>query len=196
MANTEQRRKAGRPRNQDAEKIILDSTLELLASTGYTGLTLEQVAKKANSSKSTIYRRWDNKQQLVIAAFSTAPVLKCTDRGDLKLELFDLMEQFTQVLHNTPIGGVLSTLIAERETDPKLSDSLDPLIKARRKPFNDALRRAILRKELPANTELELAMDMIMGPIVVRAMFSTRNLSNKTLENILNMSLIGLGATL
>ena len=196
MASTANKRKPGRPRNQNADKIILDTTLELLASTGYAGLTLEQVARKANSSKSTIYRRWDTKQQLVIAAFSTAPILECLDRNDLKLELFDLMEQFTHVLQSTPIGGVLLTLMAEKEDDPKLSGSLDPLIKARRQPFKDVLRRSISRKELPADMELELAVDMIMGPIVVRAMFSTRSLSTSTLNNILDMSLTGLGAKL
>jgi len=65
-------RKPGRPRSAQAHKAILDATLELLAEEGFHGLSIEAVAAKAGVGKTTIYRRWPSKDELVMDA-----ILKC-----------------------------------------------------------------------------------------------------------------------
>ena len=66
-----QGRRPGRPREQRADRAIIDATLELFADEGYYSLSMEAVAVKAGVSKATIYRRWAGKRELVIDALAT-----------------------------------------------------------------------------------------------------------------------------
>src|SRR5262245_8191594 len=69
-ARREQARKAGRPRSVQADRAIIDATLELFAESGAGGLCIEKVAAKAGVGKATIYRRWPGKEDLLLDAIS------------------------------------------------------------------------------------------------------------------------------
>src|SRR4249920_852730 len=58
----------GRPRSSEADQAILDAALEVFAGAGYDGLTIEAVADRAGVAKSTIYRRYQDKAELLLAA--------------------------------------------------------------------------------------------------------------------------------
>jgi Bacterial regulatory proteins, tetR family len=58
----------GRPRSEQAERAIIEATLDLLAEVGIAALSVEQVAARAGVGKATIYRRWPNKEALIIDA--------------------------------------------------------------------------------------------------------------------------------
>ena len=78
---------AGRPRSEEAHRAILDATLELLAEVGFSAMTVEGVASRAQVGKATIYRRWAAKLPLVIEAFGRLPALVEADTGDLVADL-------------------------------------------------------------------------------------------------------------
>jgi AcrR family transcriptional regulator len=61
-------RRPGRPRSAKAHRAILDAALALLVEQGYHGLSMEAVAARAGVGKTTIYRRWPSKQEIVIEA--------------------------------------------------------------------------------------------------------------------------------
>ena len=65
------KRRPGRPREQRADRAIIDATLEIFADEGYHALSVEAVAARAEVSKATIYRRWPGKRELVIDALAT-----------------------------------------------------------------------------------------------------------------------------
>jgi len=184
----------GRPRSQESEDSILDAVMALLAEEGYRGLTTDKIAARAHASKSTIYRRWPTKEHLVLAAFDRLPMLTPTDTGRLSNDLLEIMLQFASFFHSTPMGGVLPALTAERVHNPDLAAALDPVIQRRREPVKEILRRAIRRKELPAKTNLDLAEDLIMGPLLMRMFFVPGDVSRKALRELLKVVLQGLGA--
>ena len=62
----------GRPRSSEAERAILDATVALYAERGMAGLSVEAVAARAGVAKTTIYRRWPSKEELVLAAVTAA----------------------------------------------------------------------------------------------------------------------------
>ncbi|WP_104130585.1 TetR/AcrR family transcriptional regulator [Cryobacterium sp. N21] len=68
--------KLGRKRDHTRDPDILDAALEVLAETGYDGMTMEMVAARARAGKATLYRRWPSKGELVIDAVA------CMKRGD------------------------------------------------------------------------------------------------------------------
>jgi len=64
-------RRPGRPRSEQAEQAIIEATLDLFAERGFEGVCVEAVAARAGVGKATIYRRWPNKEELLLAAFGS-----------------------------------------------------------------------------------------------------------------------------
>jgi AcrR family transcriptional regulator len=161
----------GRPRSAKAQKAILDATLELLAQTGMSGLTVEGVAARARVGKATIYRRWSSKLPLVVDAITTLPQLPIpatrTLRGDLRQILGDL----ASILRSS-LGRVLPHLAGEQASDPAVHEVFSRYVVARRRPLVAVVQRGIERGELPAGVDAEAVTDLFVGPIVNRLLFS------------------------
>jgi AcrR family transcriptional regulator len=182
----------GRPRSGAAEKAILESTLRLLADLGYGGLTMDKVAAEARVSKATMYRRWPSKVHLVITAFSQLPQLPCPDTGNLKQDLLEVLSTFLLITENASLAGVLPTLAGERARIPELADYLDEATRQRREPVKTVLERAIKRRELPSDLDIELAIDLIMSPLVMRIFFTNNPADKGFIERMLDKVLKGL----
>jgi AcrR family transcriptional regulator len=194
VATSQGKRKPGRPRSMQSEEAIIKATTTLLTDEGYASLTVGKVAARARASKSTIYRRWPTKEHLVIEAFNRWPSLAPRDKGDVLSDLLDLYRQFLRILHKPPSNAIMPTLVAERAHNPALAAVFDPLMDRRRDPPRLVLKRAIERKELPADTDIELAVDAIMGTTVLRMYFFPGDLSIKSMRKFLIVLLRGLGA--
>ena len=168
--NAVARARRGRPRSEASEQAILAATLELLAELGFRAVTVDAIAASAGTSKSTIYRRWPTKENLVIAAFAQTPNLAPGRPGTMAEQLTDVITQFAGFMQATPLGGVLPALAAECNHNPALDGAFGPLVRARRKPLLDIIRAGIARGELPAGTNAEFALDMFTGPVLQRLM--------------------------
>jgi len=188
------KRKPGRPRSKRSEEAIIRATTSLLADERYANFTVSKVAARARASKSTIYRRWPTKEHLVIEAFNRWPALTPHDRGDLMADLLGLYRQFLRILHQPPSNAIMPTLVAERAHNPALAAVFDPLMQRRRDPVRVVLERAMERGELPRRTDVELAVDAIMGVTVLRMYFIPGDLSIPAIREFLTVLLRGLGA--
>lgn len=183
----------GRPRSQASEEAILEATLLILAREGYTGLTTDKIAAVARASKSTIYRRWPSKEHMVLAAFDRTPVLNPRDTGRLVDDLLDIVMQLVRLIQDTPLGGALPALISERAHNSHLVAALDPVIARRREPTRTILLGATGRGDLPAGTDLELATDMIWGPVMLRTIILPGDVSEGAMRELLDAVVAGLG---
>lgn len=183
---------AGRPRSEEAHRAILDATLSLLVEVGYSALTVEGVASRAGVGKATIYRRWPSKLPLVIEAFGDLPALEEADTGDLATDLERMLRSYLRVFDSTPLGAVVPSLAGELPHNPELSELFAPLVRARRQPLIRALQRGVDRGEIPADTDLDLAADLIVGPISVRIFFTRARLHPKIVRPILDLALEGI----
>lgn len=183
----------GRPRVPELEGNILEVTLDLLAKVGYGGLTVDKIAAQARVSKSTIYRRWPSKEHLVIASFDQLPQLGNCDTGNLAEDLFCVLHQFVQIMASTPLGGALPAFIEERSRNPAFADALDPMIDSRRGPIKNILSKAIERGELPGGLDLDLAVDAIIGPVMLRLFFLQNTVDEDALRAFIRVVLPGLG---
>ncbi|MBW2237187.1 MAG: TetR/AcrR family transcriptional regulator [Deltaproteobacteria bacterium] len=183
---------AGRPRSEEAHQAILTATLELLAETGYSGLTVEGVATRAGVGKATIYRRWPSKLPLVIEAFRRLPAMEEVDTGDLVSDLQKMLRDYLQLFNSTPLAAVLPSLVGERAHNPELSELLDPVLKGRRQPLTRALERGVERGELSPELDLELAADLIVGPIAVKLFFSGAKAHPRMVDPMVELALAGI----
>lgn len=194
VANRKKKIGPGRPRSAESERAILDATAKLLVDEGYSGLTLSKVAARARASKSTIYRRWPTKEHLIVASFNRWPALTPHDSGDVLKDLLDLHVQSTRNLRKGGMRGVMPKLIAERAENPLLAEVLDPLLERRYDPIRLILHRAVERRQLPKDTDIELAVHAISGIIAARLYFLPGDRGLPAIRKVLNLLLKGLGA--
>jgi AcrR family transcriptional regulator len=142
--------------------------------------------------KATIYRRWPSKLPLVVEAFGGLPRLEDVDTGDLATDLKTMLRQYLQLFNDTPLAAILPSLAGERAHNEALSELFDPVLTGRRRPLTAALERAVERGELPADLDLELAGDLVVGPIAVRLFFTGGKLSPRMVGPMVDLALAGL----
>jgi len=184
----------GRPRSEEAERVILDTTMQLLVSEGYAGFTLDKVAAQARVSKSTIYRRWPSKEHLVIAAFDRTPPLTPADKGSLIENLVNVVLEFINIVRTTALSAALPVLVGERAKNPALAEAFDPWLERRRMAVKQIVERAIDRGELPGGLDLNTAEDMVMGPVILRLFFYGKgDLSRVAVRDLVSRAVRGMG---
>jgi AcrR family transcriptional regulator len=165
------KRPPGRPRSEKSRQAILRSTLKFLSGDGgFPELSIEAIASDANASKATVYRWWPNKAVLVADAFadSAEEELQFPDTGsvhkDMRLQMRRLIRIFC-----SPRGKVVAALLAGGQSDPELLEAFrERFLWPRRKQAYRTLQRGIHRGELPRNSDLDLLLDSLYGPIYMR----------------------------
>jgi len=167
-------RPPGRPRSPEAERAILDATLELLASEGFDRLTVEGVAASAGVGKATIYRRWPSKLALVLAAvgeLSAHPLPELTT-GRTRDDLVNLLRHIIEALTGTIAGRILPGLVAESARSPELLGVLHDFWLSRRGLMLEVLRQGSAQGDLPEDVDHELIADLLYGPVHYRFLIS------------------------
>ena len=166
-------RRLGRPRDAGADQAILDAVVEVLSEVGFVGLTVDAVAHRAGVGKATIYRRWDTKEQLVLAAVSTERyATEIPDSGDMRTDLTALYRPLTEPLAQQKALRLLPALVAEAAVNDDLATKLKVFMADRRMPSLRVLEQAQERGELREGVDLELCVDLAIGSILHRLMFT------------------------
>ena len=182
----------GRPRSEEAHRAILEATLELLAEVGFSALTVEGVASRAGVGKATIYRRWPSKLPLVVEAFGGLPGMEDFDTGDLGEDLKKMLRSYIQAFNASPLSAVLPSLAGERAHNPELAKLFEPVSLARRSPLVRAFERAVARGEIEPGIDLELAGDLVVGPIAVCLFFKGGRLNSRAVGPMVDLALAGI----
>jgi AcrR family transcriptional regulator len=111
----------GRRRGADLEQAILGAAVEELTESGYPGLTMDRVARRAGTNKNAIYRRWPNRAALGVAAYRrmVEAELRLPDTGELRGDVLTLLRQINRNL-SSPNGDILRGLLSSVSDDPEL----------------------------------------------------------------------------
>lgn len=167
--------------------------MDILIERGYRGFTIDEVVTRASVSKATIYRRWPSKDLLAVAAVGGFPELHPVDTGSLEKDLYSIVTEFADVLQNTALGTVWPSLVGERSRSPELRQALDAMTEHRRTPTRQAFERAVERGELPSDLDYALAIDLVMGPVLLRLLFQDADTSPAAYQKIISAALRALG---
>jgi AcrR family transcriptional regulator len=156
----------------DKTEAIVAAVFEELAERGYQGLSMDRVAAGAGVGKAALYRRWASKHAMlvdVVARVGTRTVLP-PDTGSLRGDVRAFIEDALAVLQHPIAGRVISDLVAETRRSPALADALFAHYRDPRRAAGAAmLRRAVERGELPPDVDVDLALDLLAGPLYLRA---------------------------
>jgi AcrR family transcriptional regulator len=163
-------RRPGRPRSARADRAILAAALELFAEVGPDAMSIEGVAERAGVGKTTIYRRWSSKEELVSAAVGTlSEDLSAPDAGTVRDDLVGLARQMIRTLASEPTGRVLPRIASEMASGSSIGRTYArTVLGPRRELVGAVLRRGLERGELRADLDVELAIDELIGPLIVR----------------------------
>jgi AcrR family transcriptional regulator len=174
------KRPPGRPRSAEADTAILQSTLELLADEGLRGLSFERVAARAHVGKATVYRRFRSKGELAAAALRLIE-LEAPPKVDTRSARGDLVELTrlrVAAAAETRWNLLAPRLLIESAGDPELHALVRRiLIDPARAAVARILRRGVNRGELPPGLYLELATDVLIGPLVYRVLIDGGDVS-------------------
>lgn len=174
-------RTGGRPRSAAADAAILEATRQGLVELGWSKLTLSDVATRAGVAKTTLYRRWAGKSELVVDAVAELfDELELPDRGNLAADIEGVVLQFALLLGRPETKTALMAVVAESTTDAPLRERIRTSIVDRQKRLVLAGRaRAQERGELPTESDptsaartADLIFDVIAGAVVHRALVS------------------------
>ncbi|RJO75257.1 TetR/AcrR family transcriptional regulator [Nocardia panacis] len=152
---------------------ITEAALAELAEVGYGKLSMEAIARRAAVSKPTLYRRWPTKERLVMALITQVAVAaaEVPDTGDLRGDLIAFLDTNIRGLSHPQAARIIPDLLAEAGRNPVLREALQTDIgRTRRAKVVELLRRAIDRGELPADLDIELALDFLAAPTFWRSL--------------------------
>ncbi|MEU9828671.1 TetR/AcrR family transcriptional regulator [Micromonospora chersina] len=162
-------RSPGRPRSVRADEAIIEATLDLLAE-GSTleALSIEAIAARAGVGKATIYRRWSGKDALLMDALRRLKGVPPQPAGHSVRD--DLVLLVGAVGHNVDprAAKIMPCLVPEVNRSPDHFQLYQNIIEPRRKLMREVLRRGVDSGELRADLDIELAMALLNGPMLIQ----------------------------
>ncbi|MFG3614708.1 TetR/AcrR family transcriptional regulator [Nocardia sp. NPDC047654] len=160
-------------RSERARAAILAATAQLIREVSYAKLSIEAIAARAGVGKQTIYRWWPSKGAVVFDAMlesDSGPMgLALSDTGDIAADLRPLLRGSVVALTDPGFESFLRAMYIEIQQDAELAAAYrDRLLLPQRAAVADRLAAAVAAGDLRAGLDLELAVDLLLGPTQMR----------------------------
>jgi AcrR family transcriptional regulator len=163
-------RRRGRPPSETARSAILEAARQMLEEGGLLAITIEGVAARAGVGKPTIYRHWHNRYELAMAALlaASAEVEKQPNQASPLEALQQQLNGLTTLLASGT-GRHVAALLSSGYGETELSKAFrSHFVQARRDEGRRLIEQAIAAGQLRSDVPVELALDLIYGPIFYR----------------------------
>jgi AcrR family transcriptional regulator len=184
----------GRPRDARADRAILETTLELIAERGVHAFRTEDIAARAGVGKGAIYRRYRSKDELVTAAVAALvrEEIAVPDTGSTRADLLVLMREAVELYSSSLPERLVPNLIGAMAEHPQLARAVrDGFLAGRRAALSEVLHRGVERGDLRPDVDLELALDVLGGPLFYRLLVTGGPLDEQLAEGVADLILRG-----
>jgi len=189
-------RRPGRPRSEQAEQAIIEATLDLFAEKGFEGVCVEVVAARAGVGKATIYRRWPNKEELLLAAFASLKSPLPEPKGvSVRDDLLAMVEVMCADKADPRKARRYALLLGDGDKYPRLMARYkETVVQPRRDAMRAVIRRGIETGELRPDTDVEIAMLSLTGAIMSQEKSQDGTLDGDFAARLVDGLLLGLSA--
>jgi AcrR family transcriptional regulator len=186
MSATTQRRPGGRSSRVRAAAI--SATLAELAENGYAGLSLERVARRAGVNKTSLYRRWGSREQLVLEAMleRAGEHVSLPDTGSLRDDLLALATTAAANASTPEVAAMARAVAAESPRDGKLAAASRRFWAERLALDAVIVERAIERGEVGPGIEPSELIEAVIGPIHLRLLLTHEPVDPGFIERIVD----------
>jgi AcrR family transcriptional regulator len=160
----------GRPRDPETEARILSCALDQLAEDGYAGMSIDGVARAAGVSKTTIYRRFADKNDLVTAAIATYSIQDVENlEGDTRRKLIAIMQSARERMIDGPGMTIMRQILAEAQRNPELVRlHRERTIQPKMAAIAGLLQEGVERGEVRGDADLQLIAELLSGSWLAR----------------------------
>ncbi|GJF14373.1 hypothetical protein NGTWS0302_36140 [Mycolicibacterium cyprinidarum] len=144
----------------------MSATRRLLARDGYEQVTMEAIAREANVSRPTVYRRWPSKTHVVFdAVFDAAEVGDIlTSSGEFEADLRRFVGGVFAFWRDPVVSAATMGILADRHRDAELRIRTQRLLDERiRAAFGDLVRDGIEQGAIECGLDVEMAYDVLLG---------------------------------
>jgi AcrR family transcriptional regulator len=187
-------RPLGRPRDERTDRAILEAARELIAEVGVYELRTEDLAARAGVGKGAIYRRYGSKDDLVAAAIGSmvSEEIAVPDTGSTRDDLLVLMREAVDLYRGPGAGRLMANLVGAMARKPKLATAVrEGFLSGRRAALSGVLRRGVERGDLRPEVDLELALDVLGGPLFYRLLITGGPIDERLAEGVAGLILRG-----
>jgi AcrR family transcriptional regulator len=162
----------GRPRDPDLESKVFAAALDVYRTKGWSGFTLDAVARGAGVGREALYRRWSSKAFLLGDAVQAhSPVLAEVDEGSTREDLAVLVGHFL-MSYREPVGLVGLRMVLDAQDVPELADRFNLMLQGDRlRQVQAVVRRGIRRGDLGASMSVSVAAEVITGATLTRVLY-------------------------
>jgi len=189
-------RPSGRPRSAGADEAILTAARELLAERGWEGMTLGDVAARAGVAKTTLYRRWSGKADLVVDAMAQLfATLHAVNAGSARADATSTIKELIKLLALPETQCSVLALAAQAARDPKLRAAMrEKIIERSRDVVREGASYSAARGETNAKVDdPDLMFDIIAGTMFHRLLIAGDPVDDDYLQRFLDVLLPGEG---
>lgn len=166
MTDIEARSRAsiGARRSPATEKAVLDAAESLLTEAGYSGLSMDAVARRARASKATVYRWWPTRAHLLIAVYDRRKAeLAMRQSGPLEADLLGFFEALFGLWRQKPLGDLFRLLIAEAQFNPDAMTAMTQYAAERTRQTEVIFSAAAARGELAPHVDTTAAAEVTVA---------------------------------
>jgi AcrR family transcriptional regulator len=191
-------RKLGRPRDASVDAAITQAVLEVLDDVGLKAMSMDAVAACAGVGKATIYRRWSSKEDLVVDVMaSLVAAVEVPETDDIRTDLITLLVRLRIFMSDVKAGSIFPWLVGEVAAGTEVGRHYaNAVIIPRRAMIAQVIGHAIEIGSLRRDLDVQLAVDMITGPAILRKMIApVQGVDERWEERLVDALLEGWRAT-
>ena len=171
---------------------VIEATLQELSNVGYRALSIEVVAEQAGVNKTTIYRRWPTKADLVRTAFFSMvdDVFANPDTGSLRGDLREFTRRIRD-LAGSPQGRGLFRVMAAEGENSELGEVMAQMQETGRCIPEEIVARAVRRGELPKGSDAELVLACVVAPVLNWVQMDNLVVDDRRIDQVITLVLEG-----
>ena len=182
------------PRIERTRSVVVDTTAELLAQEGFERITIDGIAEHSGVARSTIYRHWPDRADLLAQAFAVVCSIEQTpDHGTLAEDLRHKAAMLARGLNEEAWGRMLPSLVGASAHDEDLARALLRFNTDRRRDTLALVQRAVDRDDVRADADVTGALERFISPFFLRHLMTHEPIDDAFVERQIEAICVELG---